>query len=29
MKKHIETFEERTLNEIYSDKDMRRGEERS
>lgn len=27
MKKHIETFEERTLNEIYSDKDMKRGEE--
>ena len=27
MKKHIETFEERTTNEAYSSDDMKRGEE--
>jgi hypothetical protein len=27
MKKHIETFEERTTNEAYSSEDMKRGEE--
>ncbi len=27
MRKYIDTFNERMLNEIYSDKDMRRGDE--
>ena len=27
MRKHIDTFNERMLNETYSDKDMKRGEE--
>jgi hypothetical protein len=27
MRKHIDTFKERMINEIYSDKDMKRGEE--